>query len=397
MYLWIIAIVLLIALGLIGFYQGALKVAFSLVGLLLGALLAKPVGMVFDLILPALGLSHPAILAFVSPLLGFIVILAAFKIGAFALHRKIDTWYKYKGSDTERLLWERLNARVGIALGVVNAYVYLLLLTTLISTIGYFTYQMSTDRNESWIINTVNRVAKDVETTGMIKSVAPFTPVTDTYFDSCDVLADLFHTPLLQNRLANYPLFLTLNERPEFTAIADSKFQEQWATGMSLREFAGHEAVKPLLENQELYTNVLAMVKPDLKDLKAYLESGNSAKYDEEKILGKWQFNARASIAEVRRRKPTIGSAELKNLRIRNAIFANSLLIATVDNGAILKLPALAGKGPTRGNWKSAGGGQYQINMSEGDQKLNVQAFVDGKKMICVRDGLVLVFENTRV
>ena len=115
MVLWIIALLLVAALGLVGFYQGALRVAFSFIGLVLAIFLAGPVGSVFNLILPPLGLSHPAVLAFVSPILGFLFILTIFKIAGFATHKKVDTWYKYKGSDTERLLYERLNSRVGIA------------------------------------------------------------------------------------------------------------------------------------------------------------------------------------------------------------------------------------------------------------------------------------------
>jgi hypothetical protein len=395
MYLWIFALLLTIALGLVGYYSGALKATFTLLGLVVAALLCRPVAVVFDFILPALGLTHPAVLSFVSPLLGFMTVLAAFKIAAFALHKKVDTWYKYKGSDTQRLLWERLNSRVGIAVGVVNAYVYLLLLSTLFYSLGYFTYQMATNRQESWIVNLVNRLARDIGTTGMIKSIAPFAPATDVYYDGCDILADLFHSPLLQNRLANYPPFLTLGDRPEFNGFKDSKFQEEWARGMSLREFASHEKVAPLVQNHEIYTNVLAIARPDMKDLKTYLETGASPKYDEEKILGKWRFSFRGSIAEARRRKPTIGSLELRKIRLAlTAAFANATLVATPDNRAIMKLPSLQNK-TVQGTWKSAGGGQYMLNVSEG--KGDIEASVDGKKIIFVKDGFALVFENTRV
>lgn len=397
MYLWILALVLVIALGVVGFYQGALRAAFSFVGLLVAAAAARPVGVVFDFVLPALGLSHPAVLAFISPVLGFIVVLAAFKLGAFAVHKKVDTWYKYKGSDTERLLWERLNARVGIPLGICNATIYVLLLGNLIYSIGYFTTQMATDRGESWVVNVVNRLARDVQSTGMIKPISPFNSATEAYFDASDVLADLFHSPLLQNRLANYPIFLTLGDQPDFKPFSDPKFQEQWASGMSLREFASHETVKPVLQNAQLFTNVLELIRPDLKDLKIYLETGVSPKYDEEKILGRWQFNFRASIAEARRRKPTIGPAELKRLRaLLGTVFNNATLVATVDNKAILKLPAAQGR-TTEGIWKSAGGGQYLIQVSEGAAKGELQATVDGRRMTFVRDGIALVFDNTRV
>ena len=395
MVLWILALLLLAALGVVGFYQGALRVAFSFIGLLVSALLARPVGLVFNLILPPLGLSHPAVLAFISPLLGFIVILATFKIVGYVIHKKVDTWYKYKSSDTERLLYERLNSRIGIVFGFANAYVYLLLLCTFVYTLGYFTYQMASDRNESFAVRTINRLSKDIETTGMVKSIAPLNPASETYFDSSDILADVFHSPLLQNRLANYPPFLLAAERPEFKPFSDPKLQEQWASGMSMREFMNHEAIKPVIHNQDLFTNILGLVQSDLKDLKTYLETGTSPKFDEEKILGRWQFNFRSSVAEARRRKPTIGSAELTRLRRSlAAIFANATFIATVDNKAILRTPSNPQAKEMTGTWKSAGGGQYIL---EGDPKGEVKAYVDGKHVTFVKEGVALVFDNTRV
>jgi len=394
MVLWIIALLLVAALGLVGFYQGALRVAFSFFGLILAILLAGPVGSVFNLILPPLGLSHPAVLAFVSPILGFLFILTIFKIAGFATHKKVDTWYKYKGSDTERLLYERLNSRVGIAFGLANAYLYLLILCSFVYTLGYFTYQVSTDRNESFWVRTINSLCKDIETTGMVRTIAPLNRANETYFDSADILADLFHSPLLQNRLANYPPFLLVGERPEFKPFSDSKLQEQWASGMSLREFMSHEAIKPVIQNRELFTNILGIVRPDLKDLKTYLETGTSPKFDEEKILGRWEFNFRSSVAEARRRKPTIGSMELTRLRKTLAgIFANSTFIATVDNQAILRLPSAPQGKETRGTWASGGGGQYILKVGDAE----VKAYVDGKHVTFVKEGVALVFDNTRV
>ncbi len=397
MFLWILALVLVVSLGVVGYYQGALRAAFTLVGLIVASLTAKPVAVLFNFILPALGLSHPAVLDFVSPIAAFILVLTAFKVGAFALHKKVDTWYKYKSSDTERLLWERLNARVGIAIGVANAFLYTLILSNLIYTIGYFTTQVATHPNESWVVKVVNRLSRDIRSTGMNKAIAPFNPATETYYDTSDVLADLFHNPLLQNRLANYPIFLTLGDQPELKAFTDAKFQEQWASGLSMREFADHETVKPVLQNSQLFTNVLALARPDLKDLKQYLESGVSPKYDEEKILGRWQFNFRASISEARRRKPTIGPSELKRLRaLLGTAFNNATVVATVDNKTILKLPAAQGR-TTQGVWSSAGGGQYLVRVTEGGNKMELQVFIEGRRMTFVRDGVVLVFENTRV
>src|SRR4030095_2165974 len=96
--------------------------------LLLGALLALPLSGVFQAILKLFGVDHPVLLAFLAPFSVYLLILILFKVGGLAVHRKVDTYFKYKASDTLRLLFERLNARVGICVGMVNATVYTVLI-----------------------------------------------------------------------------------------------------------------------------------------------------------------------------------------------------------------------------------------------------------------------------
>ena len=55
MLIWILALVLFGALGVIGFYQGALRVAFSFIGIIVAALLAIPLSGVFNWVLGLFG------------------------------------------------------------------------------------------------------------------------------------------------------------------------------------------------------------------------------------------------------------------------------------------------------------------------------------------------------
>ena len=59
MILWIFVICLFAVLGVIGYYQGAIRVAFSFVGILTAAALAFPLSGIVNSLLPAFGLSHP--------------------------------------------------------------------------------------------------------------------------------------------------------------------------------------------------------------------------------------------------------------------------------------------------------------------------------------------------
>jgi len=398
MILWLIAIVLLACCGTVGFYQGALRAAMSLIGLLMAWLLAGPLGKVINAILPALGVGHPAILAFLGPAIAFLIILILFKAGAAVLHRKVNTYYKYNDSDTQRMLFERMNARVGIPVGLCNGVIYFFVLCTAVYTLGYGTYQLANSEKDSWTMKLVNRLNEDMKSTSMAKATAPLMPEKEMYYDACDILASIYHTPLLQNRLANYPPFLTLAEKPEFKPVTDAKFQEEWAKGMTLNEFMAHEKVKPVLQNREIFTNVVGLLGGDLKDLKSYLDTGKSPKYDDERILGRWEFDYKESVARARRLKPTMGSAELRRLRtILTTSFRDSTLTTTIDNKAILKLPALKDKGTQQGSWKSGSDGRYLLRFRDSSQGGEMEVLIDGKNLIFTRDGFTLVFENARV
>src|SRR5438105_2659110 len=124
MILWIFALCLMAVSGLIGYYQGAVRVAFSLVGLLMAALLAMPLAGLIKPILPMVGLSHPVLLSFLGPILAYLLILIGFKCAAVAVHKKVEAYYKYKASDTQRSLFARLNQHLGICVGLANATVY---------------------------------------------------------------------------------------------------------------------------------------------------------------------------------------------------------------------------------------------------------------------------------
>jgi Colicin V production protein len=398
MILWLIALAIVASVAVVGYYQGALRAAFSFVGLLLAASLATSVGGLLAGLLPIFGVKNPVAIAFLSPAIAFILILVAFKLGAFAVHKKVDTWYKYKASDTQRLLFERMNSRVGIGLGLANGFIYVLVSCTLLYSLGYLTVQVASSENNSWSMRLVNRLNEDLASTGMTKSVAPFMPRSELYYDGADVVADIFHTPLLQRRLANYPPFLLVGENEEFKGLSDAAFQGEWLKGsLTFGGFVGHERIKPLIENQDVVTNVLGMLGGDFKDLKVFLDTGKSPKYDEERILGNWKFDFQASFNAARRKKPNMGSAEITRMKKTLAsIFLKSTLIATVDHKLVIRLPAAGSKATTKGGWKNVDG-KYTFTIKQGDQDLDVEALVDGNTIVFTKDGFVLVFENSRV
>src|ERR1700688_4678373 len=99
MIIWILAFVLFACSALAGFTLGVIRATFSLVGLFLGAMLAVPRGHFLNSPLGLVGVKNPVLLWFLGPVLVYVVILIAFKIGGFAVHRKVDVYFKYKAGD----------------------------------------------------------------------------------------------------------------------------------------------------------------------------------------------------------------------------------------------------------------------------------------------------------
>ncbi len=395
MILWIFALCLMAVLALIGYYQGAIRVAFSLVGLLLATLLAMPLSFLGRVLLPIFGINHPVWLAFTAPLLGYLLILVIFKSLGLVVHQKVDTYYKYKDSDTRRMLFERVNQRLGICLGLANAVVYFLLLSVVAYVVGYFTIQVASSPKDSMMLKLFNTVGEALQATKMDKAVAVFVPAKPFYYDAVDIIGDVFHAPLLQSRLATYPPFLALADKQEFKELGSQKFVEFCQTGPSFGELKEHERVKPLLSDVEIYTNIVGLVNGDLQDLKTYVETGKSPKFDDEKILGRWSYNHQSSVVLAKKAKPNMSTAESRYIRGILTLKSNATFTASVDSKAVLKLPTKPNSVQTlQGSWKNVSSDHYTLVMSEEGKTVEIPAKIEGGKLVVTKDAFKLVFEK---
>jgi uncharacterized membrane protein required for colicin V production len=395
---WILAVLIVAIVALVGYYQGGIRAAFSFIGLLIAVSVAQPLGNVLSPMIAAMGLKQPVALNFLGPIVAFLIVLTIFKAIAFAVNKQIETYYKYKDSETKRLMFERLNTRLGIAVGVANGVIYFFIIAVLMHVLGYFAVQVKGAQNDAFTTKLAAKMGEDLQSAGMTKAISPFVPASETYYDASDIIGDVYHNPLLQKRLASYPVFVTLAERPEFKGMADDlKFQEFWLRQPrpSIGELLAHEKVKPLVNSEALFKDILKMLGGDLKDLKAYVETGKSAKYDDEKILGRWNFDYRDSIALARRNKPNMASVELRQLRrVLGGTMANATLTATIDKRVILRTPSNSKAPSTEGSWEAQSGGKYLLKLNEGGKSYEVPAIVDANRVVVTRDNYAMVFEK---
>ena len=403
---WLLALVVLASLAGVGYRQGAIRVAFSLIGILFGALLAGPLGRLLKPLLVALGLKTPALAWLLAPLIVFVLISVIFKVAALMVHQKVDVHFKYHAGDLRMALWERLNRRLGLCLGLANGALYVILLAMVIYPLGYWTFQMATSDEDPRLVRIFNRLGQDLQSSGFAKVARAIDPMPQLWYDSADLAGLIYNNPLLEARLFRYPAFLGLAERTEFQDIAnDTQFTELYQRKEPIMKLLDHPKAQAILQNPDLVKVIWTTVVPNLKDLPIFLDTGKSPKYDSEKILGRWTFNVGASMGLFRRTRTNLSSTDmLKWKKWMGMVFAKTSFVAMTDHQAILKnvpqlkLPA-AGATPSsgtqtlKGQWEDQDG-KYHLTLSGGSRDEQMPAAIENDRLTIAAEGMGLVFDR---
>ena len=406
MTIWLLALVLMASLAGLGYRQGGVRVAFSLVGILLGALLAGPLGKLPKPILVVLGLKNPTLPWLLGPLIIFVLISIIFKVAALMVHQKVDVHYKYHTGDLRLVLWERLNHRIGLCLGLVNGALYCILISLVIYPFSYWTVQMATSDNDPRSVRILNAMGRDLQSTGFAKVAQALNPMPQVWYDAADFTGLIYNNPLSEARLARYPGFFGLAERPEIQDMAsDNQFTEMRQRREPIMNVIDHPKTQAILNNPDLLRLIWATVVPDMKDFMAYLQTGKSPKYDSEKILGRWNFDVNVALAMVLRTTPNISSREMmRQKEWMLAAYSKTSFLAKTDHQATLKnVPQVRAAAPgaapgfalqtMQGTWKNLDG-KYQITVSTGSKDADMATVVEGDRLTITGEGMNLVFNR---
>jgi hypothetical protein len=298
-----------------------------------------------------------------------------------------------------------LSRRVGLCLGLFNGALYVILIAFVIYVFSYWTVQLATEDKDARIVRIFNRLGEDVQSTGFAKVARAIDPMPQDWYDAADVAGLIYRNPLLEARLARYPAFLGLAELQEFQNIgSDTQFTELRQRGEPIRAVLDQPTAQTILQNPDLLKLIWATVVPDLKDLPGFLTTGKSAKYDSEKILGRWNFNPNVAMSLLRRAKPNISSTDMQKWKKwMVSAFAKTSFVAMTDHQAILKnvpqiklaAAAPAGGGPQtlKGQWK-ASDGKYQLALSGGSRDEVLEATLEGDRLTIGMEGLDLAFDR---
>jgi len=312
----------------------------------------------------------------------------------------VDVHFRYHAGDLRFALYERLSKWLGLCLGVLNGVVYMILLSFVIYSLSYCTVQVaSSDEDPLWM-RWLNRFGRGAESSGAAK-IARALDRRVLWYEAADLAGILYHNPLAEARLARYPAFLGISERPEFKDLgSDKDFTEMRLKRAPIMALLEQPRVQAIMANPDTVNLLWTTVTPNIEDLQNYLRTGVSAKLGQEKILGRWNFDPNYAIAMMRRAKPNMTSLEAQKLkRWVVAAFAQTSFVAMPDHQVILKnLPQVrvptqnvAQSNPTQniqGQWKSSGG-SYTLTLAGGTE---VPASIDGERLKMSFEGLELAF-----
>lgn len=351
MYVLIAAVVLFALFGATGLRAGAIRGIVSLAGIVVGGMLALPLGSTVAPLVALTGLNHPLWNFLLPPIVVFVGFQILFGIIAFVVHSRVEWFYKYRRDEEQYSRWFRLNSRLGICLGLVVATAYLLVLSVVIYAAGYLTYQLATTDASAQppAMKYLNQARQDLQSTGLDKAAAVMDPAPAGFYAAADLLGLIYHNPALQGRLGNYPALLALAERPEFQDLAkDTQFNELLMTKPPIEQILNHPKILPILNNAEILKAIRELSPKDVLD---FVQNGKSALYDGEKLLGRWQLEIAATLADNGRRNPKTTALDTRKLKTELEAFSEVNFIATPDKLAVLR----AGASSARGTWAGAG------------------------------------------
>lgn len=400
MMIWILALLLLASGFGLGLRQGAIRTSFAFVGIVVATVFAGLLGKLFRLIMPHVGIHDPTLLWMIPPIEGFIVVWIAFKAVGYEVHRRVDVYYKYKAGDLRLALWERLNARLGACVGILNGTAWLVLISFLIFNFSYWTAQVAPGDNEARVTRIVNGLGEDLQSTGLDKAARSLGSMPGTFYKTANFAGLLAQNPNLSSRLGSYPAFLSLAERSDIQSLAnDSTLVDAWKDGAPMGAILNDSQVKTILQDTNLVDTVWGIIQTNMDDLTNYLITGQSPKYDPEKIVGRWNFDLVPALAAEGQAHPKMRPEEMKALRaLWGQAFAQTTFVAGTDGQAFLKnVPDFKSTPPGSQTWTgqwTQDGTNYDLSLNINGQNESATVKTDGLRLTIKVGGDSFVFQK---
>ena len=406
MTIWILAILLMASVALAGWRQGAIRAGFSFFGIIFAALLAVPLGHLVHPLLPHFGATNPVTAWALAPIIGFIIASIPLKVAGQYVHKRVEHFYKYRASDLQQALYERLNIRLGICIGLMNGAAYFVLISFFIFNLAYWTTQVGAkSANQPLLVRLVSQMGWDMQSTGFDQAASAVGTLPPNFYRLADLSGLLLQNPQLGPRLADYPGLDSLWRRDDLQPlVTDPVLTNAAVSGASLADLVNAPSVQGLLANKQLTQVILGAVTNQYNDLTNYLETGKS-RYDSEKILGNWGFNASVTLAWFRQDQPKIPANEMRAIRaLWTQAYAQTTLFFTGDNQVFIQnFPKFVAQPQNNEppfqleNWKgdwSRDGTNYTLNVTCNGENKFISGTTDGLRLNLKDGRTLLIFDH---
>ena len=181
----------------------------------------------------------------------------------------MEHYFKYKAGDLRMGLWNRLNPRLGLCLGLANAAVYMILISMVIYPFSYLTTQLASGDNVNWSVKLLNTAGSGMQSSGMDRVAGAIDPMPEDYYQAVDLAGLLYHNPLYEARLSRYPPFLGMGQRPEFQALSGKDFTELVQTEPPVSQIWNDPKVQRIVSNPDLLKEIWALGEAELQGSRA--------------------------------------------------------------------------------------------------------------------------------
>ncbi|HTI71307.1 MAG TPA: CvpA family protein [Candidatus Limnocylindria bacterium] len=346
MFIWLLFALLVGGFALIGHQTGAIRSGVAFFGVILGLVLNAALTPMARAAFAGMGVKDDLALMLIPSFTVFVIFWLVFMLIGVAVHRPIELNIKYKSDEPNRAGFERANKGCGLFVGILSGICVFLSVGSFIYRYGYVTAQIApAEGSEPAQVQLVSDIRKDMAASGWDKTFAALDKTTPQFYQIADILGTLYNNPLAHGRAAEYPPFLHLSERSEFTDLgADADYMGLLQKKAGFAAIWNHPKTQAIIKNGEIMSILMAV---DLKDFRTYLETGNSPKYQDDKLLGRWKLDVGAVINHLRRQKQNLSALEIRRMRAALVPMLSGVAFAAyTDNRFKLEVTAPAATPP---------------------------------------------------
>lgn len=303
MTIWLLALFIIAFYATTGRAAGMIYSLASFVGALVAAVVAPMLGELFVWVPELVGLPHPIWKAVLPPVMAFLAIIVAVASVGGVLQRRVYLHYKYldehddaqflrgdREHNEQFLRWDRMNKNLGLVLGLFTGIIYLVVVSVGIWMTGYATGQVKSEDTHGGL-KFLNGLYDGAQSTGLGKFAAVFGLAPVEYYETADLVGLLYNNPNAYERLVTYPNLISLQHRDDIKdLVADTNLVSLIKGKSNIVLILTHPKILGLIQNTELRAEYDKM---DKADLVSFLNTGKSAKWKDDPLVGYWRFDAK--------------------------------------------------------------------------------------------------------